>query len=529
MKLYDGNSWVESKGLKFFNGASWVNAAKGWIFTGGGWIQHYPNFPTNTQGPIISGNNNVGATISVSSGIWTQDIAYIPTSYSYQWKRNGSDISGATGSNYTTTASDSGQTLTATVTAINQRGTSLSNSINSILIVPASLSGLLLTDSTSTPAAPSTVSVSGGTNTWSASWTNTGASSYGVRTNNGYVSYSGGTSATGYSATAGSATVYVKSINTNGSVSVSWSASAGASYYNVSWTGGNSATIYTTSTTISWSTGSSLNVTVTPMSSNGYGGGAQASSITPSQKESGENSGSATVVDPVYAPSYISYTENGFGGTYLVVPGVSTPYVTSGTALSVTNVSAPGATAPVTYSYQWETNSGSGFSSNGGTSSAYTISSGQGPGGTEVRCKITASNSAGSTSTYTSSTGTIINPNGTTLQQPTSISMSNNVSPAGGTVYWNDPTFTIGIGSSYSSWSYSPYWGTSVQWYRSATSGGTYTANGSSLTRSVTTSQNSATRSTAGWYYVIFTPYNGSANNASATTRFPSSGGFQFT
>jgi hypothetical protein len=529
MKLYDGNSWVESKGLKFFNGASWVNAAKGWIFTGGGWIQHYPNFPTNTQGPIISGNNNVGATISVSSGIWTQDIAYIPTSYSYQWKRNGSDISGATGSNYTTTSSDSGQTLTATVTAINQRGTSLSNSINSILIVPASLSGLLLTDSTSTPAAPSTVSVSGGTNTWSASWTNTGASSYGVRTNNGYVSYSGGTSATGYSATAGSATVYVKSINTNGSVSVSWSASAGASYYNVSWTGGNSATIYTTSTTISWSTGSSLNVTVTPMSSNGYGGGAQSSSITPSQKESGENSGSATVVDPVYAPSYINYTENGFGGTYLVVPGVSTPYVTSGTALSVTNVSAPGATAPVTYSYQWETNSGSGFSSNGGTSSAYTISSGQGPGGTEVRCKITASNSAGSTSTYTSSTGTIINPNGTTLQQPTSISMSNNVSPAGGTVYWNDPTFTIGIGSSYSSWSYSPYWGTSVQWYRSATSGGTYTANGSSLTRSVTTSQNSATRSTAGWYYVIFTPYNGSANNASATTRFPSSGGFQFT
>jgi len=529
MKLYDGNSWVESKGLKFFNGASWVNAAKGWIFTGGGWIQHYPNFPTNTQGPIISGNNNVGATISVSTGIWTQDIAYVPTSYSYQWKRNGSDISGATGSNYTTTASDSGQTLTATVTAINQRGTSLSNSINSILIVPASLSGLSLTDSTSTPAIPGTVSVTGGTNAWSASWTNTGAPSYGVRTNNGYVSYSGGTSATGYSASAGSATVYVKSINTNGVVSVSWSASAGASYYNVSWTGGNSATIYTTSTTISWSTGSNLNVTVTPMSSNGYGGGNQSSSITPAQKESGENSGSGTIVDPVYAPSYINYTENGFGGTYLVVPGVSTPYVTSGTALSVTNVSAPGATSPVTYSYQWESNAGGGFSATGSTGSSYTISTGYGPGGTEVRCKITASNSAGSTSTYTSSTGPIINPNGTTLQQPTSISMSNNVSPTGGTVYWNDPTYTVGIGSSYSNWSYSPYWGTSVQWYRSATSGGTYTANGSSLTRSVTTSQNSATRSTAGWYYVIFTPYNGLANNASSTTRFPSSGGYQFT
>ena len=529
MKLYDGSSWVEAKGLKFFNGASWVNAAKGWIFTGSGWIQHYPNFPTSTQGPTISGNNTVGSTLSVSSGTWTQDIAYIPTSYSYQWKRGGSDISGATGTTYTTTASDSGQTISATVTAINNRGTSLSNAINSIIIVPANLSGLSLTDSTSTPSAPATVSVTGGTNAWSASWTNTGASDYGVRTNNGYVSYSGGTSATGYSATAGSATVYVKSINTNGLISVSWSATPGASSYTVSWSGGNSATVYSNSTSISYTTGNNVSVSVTPVSSNGYNGTAQSSSITLTQKESAENSGSGTIVDPVYAPSYISYTENGFGGTYLVVPGVSTPYVTSGTTLSVTGVSAPGATAPVTYSYQWESNGGAGFSATGSTGSSYAIPTGYGPGGTEIRCRITASNGQGSTSTYTSSTGPIINPNGTTLQQPNTISMSNNVSPAGGTLYWNDPTFTIGIGSSYSSWSYSPYWGTSVQWYRSATSGGTYTANGSSLTRSITTSQNSATRSTAGWYYVIFTPYNGLGNSGSSTTRFPSSGGYQFT
>lgn len=529
MKIYDGSSWAEAKGLRFFNGSSWVNAAKGWIFNGSSWIQHYPNFPTNTAAPTISGNNNVGANLTVSTGSWTQDIAYVPTSYSYQWKRNGSDISGATGSTYTTTASDSGQTITATVTALNQRGSSLSNSTNSIIIVPATLSGLSLTDSTSTPSMPSTVSVSGGTNTWSASWTNTGASTYGVRTNNGGVYYPGGTSATGYSASAGSATVWVKSINTSGVISVSWSAAQGASSYTVSWSGGNSTTVYTTSTSISYPTGNNVSVTVTPVSSNGYSGGAQSSSIIPSQRESAENSGSATIVDPVYAPSYISYTENGFGGTPLVVPGSSTFYVTSGTGLSVTNVSAPGATAPVTYSYQWETDYGSGFSSNGSTGSSYTVPSGQGPGGTAVRCRITASNAAGSTSTYTSSTGPIINPNGTTLQQPYSISMLNNVSPTGGTVYWYDPSFTVGVGSSYSNWSYSPYWGTSVQWYRSTTSGGTYTANGSSLTRSVTTSQNSATRSTAGWYYVIFTPYNGLGTSISTTTRFPSSGGFQFT
>lgn len=351
MKIYDGSSWQEAKGLRFFNGASWVNAAKGWIFTGSGWIQHYPNFPTSTQGPIISGNNNVGATLVVSAGTWTQDIAYAPTSYSYQWKRGGSDISGATGNSYITTASDSGQTISATVTAFNQRGSSLSNSINSILVVPATLTGLSLTDSTSTPSAPTTVSVTGGTNAWSASWTNTGASTYGVRTNNGSVSYSGGTSATGYSASAGSATVYVKSINTSGLVSVSWSSTSGAAYYNVSWSGGNSATVYGTSTTISWSTGSSLSVTVTPMSSNGYGGGNQSSSITPSQKESAENSGSATIVDPVYAPSYAGFTESGFQGSVLTYPNSSsysypTYIVRPGTTLSISSPYSNG-TAPL--------------------------------------------------------------------------------------------------------------------------------------------------------------------------------------
>ena len=528
MKIYEGSSWVEAKGLRFFNGASWVNAAKGWIFTGSGWIQHYPNFPVNTQGPILSGNGIVGSTLAVSNGLWTADIAYAPTSYSYQWKRNGANISSATGSSYVATAADAGQTITATVTATNGRGTSLSNSINSIIVVPSSLSGLSLTDSTSTPSAPTTVSVSGGTNTWSASWTNMGASTYGVRTNNGGFSYSGGTSATGYSATAGSATVWVKSINTSGLASLSWAASSGASSYTVSWTGGNSKSVSSTSTTISYTTGSELSVTVVPVSGL-YSGGGQASSITLSQRESGENSGTTnSIVDPVYAPSFINYTENNFNGTMLVIPGDTSRYVTTGTTLSLSSVSAPGATAPVTYSYQWEQNGGSGFYNIGSNSSSYTIPTGYGAGGTEIRCKITASNGAGSTSTYTSSTGGIIHPNGASLQAPVSISMGNDVSPAGGTLYYNDPTFTVGVGSSFSNWSFSPRWGSNIQWYRSTTSGGTYTANGSFLSRSASTSQQTLTRSNAGWYYVIIEGYNG-AGVSSTTTRFPSSGGFQFT
>ena len=528
MKIYEGSSWIEAKGLKFFNGASWVNAAKGWIFTGSGWIQHYPNFPVLTQQPTISGNNNVGQTLTISTGSWNADIAYAPSSYSYQWKRNGSDISGATNSTYIITSADSGTSISATVTATNSRGVTLSNSTNSILAVPAVLTGLTLTDSTSTPTAPATVSVTGGTNAWSASWTNTGASTYGVRTNNGGINYPGGTSATGYSASAGSATVYVKSINTDGLISISWSPANGASQYSVSWTGGNSKIVNSTSTTISYPTGNSVFISVQPGSSNGYYAEGQSSTITPSQKESAENSGSATIVDPVYGPSYISFTQNGFGGSYFVVPNDSATYVTTGTTLSVTNVSAPGATAPVTYSYQWESNGGGGFSSTGSTGSSYTIPTGYGPGGTEIRCKITASNSVGSVSDYTSSTGGIVHAGGTTLAIPTGISMSNNVSPTGGTLYWTDPTYTVGVGSSFSNWNSSPRWGSNIQWYRSATSGGTYTTNGAFITRSASTTQQSATRSTAGYFYVIFEGYN--TNGVAGTTnRFPSTGGFQFT
>jgi len=529
MKLYDGSSWVETKGLKFFNGASWVNAAKGWIFTGGGWIQHYPNFPLNTQGPIISGNNNVGATLSVSSGSWNQDIAYAPSSYTYEWKRNGTNI--ATGSTYTTTSSDSGQTITVTVTAINQRGTSLSNSINSVIVVPATLSGLSLTDSTSTPSAPSTVSVSGGTNTWSASWTNTGASSYGVRTNNGGITYSGGTSATGYSATAGSATVYVKSINTSGVATVSWTASLGASSYTVSWSGGNSATIYSTSTTISYSTGSSLSVTVTPVSSNGYSGGAQASSITLSQKESAETSGSATIVDPVYAPSYVSFTENGFQGSVLTYPNSNsysypTYIVRSGSTLSISSPSSNG-TAPVTYSYQWQQSSGSGWSSTGSTGSSYNLPAGFASAGYEYRCAVTASNGTGSTTSYSSSTGGVVHISGAS-KAPTGGSWSNNISPIGGTLYISEPSNSYGVGSAYENWNYSPTWGYDIYIYRSTTSGGTYTQHSNTVKVYNGGGGQTQTKTTAGWYYAVVYTYNNNSVNGSSL-RIPSSGGYQLT
>ena len=76
--------------------------------------------PANTAVPTISGEDLVGKTLTCGHGSWTNS----PTGYSYQWYRDGNEISGATESNYTVQAADSGHTLTCEVTASNLAGES---------------------------------------------------------------------------------------------------------------------------------------------------------------------------------------------------------------------------------------------------------------------------------------------------------------------------------------------------------------------------------------------------------------------
>jgi hypothetical protein len=74
--------------------------------------------PVNTILPVISGATTTGSTLTTTNGTWTG----APTGYTYQWKRNGTNISGATAAAYLLVFADLTTTITATVTATNGIG-----------------------------------------------------------------------------------------------------------------------------------------------------------------------------------------------------------------------------------------------------------------------------------------------------------------------------------------------------------------------------------------------------------------------
>ncbi|TJW14472.1 MAG: hypothetical protein E5W82_10880 [Mesorhizobium sp.] len=77
------------------------------------------NPPENTVVPAISGVPTVGLTLSCSTGIWTGTG---PLSYAYQWKADGTNISGATASTFLLTSSEVGKAITCAVSATNAAG-----------------------------------------------------------------------------------------------------------------------------------------------------------------------------------------------------------------------------------------------------------------------------------------------------------------------------------------------------------------------------------------------------------------------
>lgn len=95
-----------------------------------------PAAPVNTVAPLVSGSAVEGSVLTCSTGTWT---GYPAPTFSYQWRADGSDISGQTNNTYTTLNGDVGKAITCRVTGSNASGTPTGTvSSNSITVTAAS-------------------------------------------------------------------------------------------------------------------------------------------------------------------------------------------------------------------------------------------------------------------------------------------------------------------------------------------------------------------------------------------------------
>jgi hypothetical protein len=92
----------------------------------------FPTTPANTVAPALTGTAAVGQALSCSQGSWSHE----PTYLLYQWSRNGTVITGQTGSTYTLQAADQGHSITCSVTAGNGAGAASANSNTVAIPVP---------------------------------------------------------------------------------------------------------------------------------------------------------------------------------------------------------------------------------------------------------------------------------------------------------------------------------------------------------------------------------------------------------
>lgn len=88
--------------------------------------------PANVVLPAVSGTAQVGETLTALPGIWTGAV-----SFTYQWKADGSNIEGATGSTYNPVIGDVGNPITVVVTAVNSTGSTPAESADTIDVLSA--------------------------------------------------------------------------------------------------------------------------------------------------------------------------------------------------------------------------------------------------------------------------------------------------------------------------------------------------------------------------------------------------------
>jgi len=126
----------------------------------------YP-VPSSTAAPVVSGTGEVGQTLSTTNGGWDN----LPTSYTYQWRRDASNISGATSSTYTLVAGDDEADIDCVVTALNSGGSANADSNDIAVTYPAPTNSAV-------PVASGTGKIGDDLTTSNGTWTNSPTITY---------------------------------------------------------------------------------------------------------------------------------------------------------------------------------------------------------------------------------------------------------------------------------------------------------------------------------------------------------------
>ena len=395
--------------------------------------------PIDVLPPAISGNTQVGSTLTSSTGTWLNSA----TSYGYQWQdcnSSGSgctNIPGATGGSYVLAPSDAGSTIDVVLTASNSAGSgSASASPTSAVTWAAPVNSGRPTIS-GTAEQGNTLSAS--TGSWSNSptgygyqWQDCNSSGAGCSNVSGATSgsYTVASSDVGYTMV-----VVVTASNGGGSASAASTATSvvtapppsppvNSGRPTISGTAEQGDTL--TASRGSWSN-SPTGYGYQWQDCNSTGGGCSSiSGATSSSYTLASSDVGHTVVVVVTASNSGGSASAASAATSVVTapPPPSPPSNTAaptisgaaqvGSMLSSTTGSWSG--SPTGYGYQWQdcNSSGGGCSSiSGATSSSYTLASSD--AGHTVDVVVTASNSAGSASQASAPTATVTTSSGPTV------------------------------------------------------------------------------------------------------------------
>jgi len=113
--------------------------------------------PVNTVLPVITGTATEGQTLSVNDGTWTGTT---PITFTRQWQRNTSNISGQTGTTYVLAPADIGNTVRCVVTATNVVSSASVNTANTATVVGAAPSNSVAPTISGTAVLGNSLSVS---------------------------------------------------------------------------------------------------------------------------------------------------------------------------------------------------------------------------------------------------------------------------------------------------------------------------------------------------------------------------------